>query len=802
MPRRKVVQPARPCACGRTIPEGTSGRIKRCTYCRAADPHRNAGKRRSKNFMFVSIDTEGAPNKDTTMRMITCSIGREDGTSLTCITGDAERAIKWLIRYATGTYSNADGIFQLVPVSFHFNYDLAILLKDFVATGPLRKEAYQDLIEIAPDEWIETTRTISYVGDPMFLVRKATATITTNLCGSVHHDGEPCEREMAVQKAMTDPDREVRLEGVLHRYDPQACELVMTEGGEGDVLAFDPNSGLAMAATHNRRFYTEYRPNGDRFEGRKILDIHDTGTAMPGGLEYNIDMWQPELSESQRSIIAWGKQSRKDDLSRVDIRKVAKYSEAECVAHARICRMFVTLVKEASHIELAERKLFGSGSVAQAALKHYGVTKRSDTDLGITPLRYTHDGITPDTASRLTYFGGLIDAPVIGLVKGRVDVVDINSAYPSKMIHLPCMKEGHGKWHRGARKHGYPQCAVVGHVRASWMLEHSDVVSTPPFVVRQADGGVAEPLCSTEPVWVSLAEFKAAKIQFGDRVELHEVLYWHQTCDCSNPLGWLADLYIKRLELKNAMRELDRDSDQYHQLDVQQNIIKLIINSIYGKLAQQEPDFGTYTNLHWASAITGGTRAQLREKVWEIEALGGTTVYNHTDSNAVIGVTPEDGGSALGAWGLEKPSYDFLIVQPGLATSLTSGKTASRGIREDAFIEAAREWVERLDLTQHPEVWPKLVAHHRVMLSRRQAHFQGKPHLAGSFQPKTTEVRAGSSKRTLEGAEQVEGIPTAWKLRPHMVASEQATVDDLQEYKSQLLKLKEAGELDWLTQDR
>lgn len=801
MPRKKVIRPARPCTCGREIPMGTSARVTRCDYCRAADPHRNA-HRKGKTLpkMFVSIDSEGAANSDTdsTQRMLTMSYGREDGTSGTIQTESAVRAIKWLMGHVVGKYTDPSGQeYDQITVAFHFNYDSAVLLKDFVATGPMQTEMYEDVIEVAPGEYIDVMKKDVYPGDPMYLVRKAAKRVTTNLCGSNHAEGEPCEMEKSVANAMEDPEAEVKLEGTLHRFSAAACEAVMTDGGEADILAFDPNSRLALATTPGRRFYAEMRPLGDLFKGRKILDIHDTGTAMPGGLEYNIDRWRPELTTDQREIIAWGKKTRVDNLAEYDLRKVGAYSEAECVAHARICRMLVKLVKEAGHIELPEKKLYGSGSIAQAALKFYGVSKRETVDLGMDPLRYTHGKITPNQVSHLTYFGGMIETPVVGMVSGSVDEVDINSAYPSKMVDLPCMREKHGKWVRGTKKSGYSPNAVVGHVRASWVIPEELVGSTPPFVVRMPNGNVAQPRCAQEPVWVSLAEYEAAITQYGPYITMHEVLYWDEECECGHPLEWLADLYNKRREIKALMKTVDRESNEWFHWDREQDVIKLIINSIYGKLAQQEPDFGTYTNLHWASYITGATRAQVRMETWDRERQGGKVVYQHTDSVLSIGGQPKDGGSDLGAWGLEdKATKDFLIMQPGLATGMGGGKTATRGCREHDFVVAAKSWYKKADLTQHPTKWEPMVVKQRVMYTRRLAHALGKPHLAGSFQPKITNIQAVSPKRDIDRAVQLPGMPTAWAVPPLPVLEAQASLEDLKTYKSAVQRQMKAGEFD------
>ena len=173
-------------------------------------------------------------------------------------------------------------------------------------------------------------------------------------------------------------------------------------------------------------------------------------------------------------------------------------------------------------------------------------------------------------------------------------------------------------------------------------------------------------------------------------------------------------------------------------------------------------------------------------------------VYQHTDSVLSYGVPVADGGTRLGAWGLEKPTKDFLVIQPGLAMALgNNGKTASRGARTRDFTLAAWNWHQRVDYTQHPVHWPKLVIEQDVMISLRLAIARGKPQLAGSFERKTTEIRIVSPKREFRLAKQLPGHPTAWQIPPvKFVDDGAASLEDIKVWKSSLDRRRKAGEFD------
>jgi hypothetical protein len=499
-------------------------------------------------------------------------------------------------------------------------------------------------------------------------------------------------------------------------------------------------------------------------------------------LERVIDVWNPDLSEEQRAAIARGKAARSHGFQGQDLDSIAEYSEAECVAHARVCRKLLTAINASAKVRMRPSQLGGSGTVAAAVLRHYKVAKHAET----------HADTEVDVLAQMTYFGGLIEAPVVGLLDAEVDGADINSAYPSKMVHMPCMREGCGSW---KVSRGTVPDAVIGHAMVTWDVSRSGT-STPPFTVRRKSGAVTAPLVGRR-TWVALAELQAAMPWFGSDIAVHKVMYWEQTCDHPEPLFFLSELYDRRQEVKDSMASMVYGSSEWWEASALEQAIKLIINSIYGKLAQMRFGIGPYCNLHYASYITGSTRGQVRTKTWEYERAGGVAVYQHTDSVLSIGVKVLDEGKKLGAWGKEKSCSGFLIIQPGLAMSLFSfGKVASRGVRARDFTLAAWEWYQKTDLSLHPDRWPELVTSQSVMITRRQAIARGKPRLAGSFETKITSSRVISAKRDYERASPVPGNPCAWAVPPVEYVWDQATVDDLREHKSLLDRRRRAGDFD------
>lgn len=769
--------------CGKNSVSGKSNRATKCDACRKADPYRNGINGRAMPEIIVQVDTEG----DGKGNITSASFGREDGTSGSIISNDAVEIIKWWMDNLSCTY---EGKKQVVG-AFHFNYDTAVL-----------------------------TRFTDQRLGKLELIYKVGTEQRNQFCS---------ENEF-----MPVDNVKVRHCKLPHRFSKPDIRNVITTGGEGDIIAWDSVSKLAIAATPRRRFYVEERPSGFDWSGkRRILDVHDQGTAFVGGLEAVIDKWQPEISTEQRDVIAWGKQARKinfitdavkamellEKLGEVDSKNrdkinaalkwgeakinsgltvddlIAQYSEAECVAAAKSVRLLITTIEKAAEIKIKANSLFGSGSLATAAFKKHNLTTLDETHTvpvsKISPK--TMADVSVEWLPWMTYFGGMIETPVVGLVPEKIDEEDLNSAYPAAMVNLPCMRQDHGKWKTRQRNFDPKKLRIthdtVGHVLVTWDV---NTISTPPFMVRGENGSVYQPLTGYE-VWVTMPEYLTAVKRFGSRIVFHKAVWWEQTCDCGKPFVWMRDLYNKRLDIKNQMKTVEKNSPEWQILNTYQEAIKLVLNSCYGKLCQRRPILGKYTNLHYGSHITGATRAKLRELTWKREDKGGIVVYQHTDAVLSVNGGAVDGGKELGAWGLEdKETINALIMQPGLMTSEV-GKTATRGVASIDFKKATKGWLKTQDLNSHPTTWLPMAIPTRRMISRRMAQARNKPELAGQFFEKDLVVQVSKFKRNLEQATPVKTMPGVWQVPPVQFVSKTATLDDVLKLHKQLIEDEKAG---------
>lgn len=206
------------------------------------------------------------------------------------------------------------------------------------------------------------------------------------------------------------------------------------------------------------------------------------------------------------------------------------------------------------------------------------------------------------SAGRFAYAGGRFEIIRKGHSLDPAHQFDIRSAYPSAARYLPCCNPSHGRWvHRTftdgpikpIRRFGLYRIEVVN----PWTTSRSQ---PQPLWVRNKDGTVYFTEWASGWYWSPEAELVS---ELGG-VNIYEAWEWRQNCNCE-PFSFVEPLYNKRAALKKAG-------------DGANVGLKLGLNSLYGKLAQQigyDPGpplrLPPYHSLEWAGYITSHCRAQM-----------------------------------------------------------------------------------------------------------------------------------------------------------------------------------------------
>jgi hypothetical protein len=311
-----------------------------------------------------------------------------------------------------------------------------------------------------------------------------------------------------------------------------------------------------------------------------------------------------------------------------EISRIRRYCLHECEALAE----FATELERA-HIDadLKPRGWFGPGSTASVVLKRHEIHERR----GILPPPL----LEPVACA---FFGGRAEISTNGYVRGPIHSYDISSAYPYHASQLPCLE--HGRWERVTRERALSgrDCAhalVHGHI-------HHVPGDWAPLPIRLPNGSIVFPRSGASGWWWRDEWLAAREGWKGVQFDYAYVL--RRECACK-PFKFLPELFEHR-------RKVGKETGEG-------KVIKLALNSCYGKLAQTIGK-AQYASRVWAGMITSGTRAQVLRLMMRHKRLDSVLMIA-TDglfSTEQLGVDKE---IVLGGW--EHAEHESItLVRPGI----------------------------------------------------------------------------------------------------------------------------------------
>lgn len=281
-----------------------------------------------------------------------------------------------------------------------------------------------------------------------------------------------------------------------------------------------------------------------------------------------------------RDEIIAGKAQR-GDFDYDDITSIGEYNAAELDTLVRLC---VELRDRLHKVAIRVNRWDGPGAIASALYKRYGVK----SSMCETPTAV-------NDKARFGYAGGRFEIIRKGHSDDKTYQYDIRSAYPSAMRYLPCLT--HGSW-----RHVIRPTSIVpfGIYRIEVAGTQVHPTRPQPLWSRNAKGNVY--FKDNPHGW-----YWSPEAQIGTELPnatVHEGWEYETRCGC-DPFGFVEPLYMKRAALKKA-------GDGAHVG------LKLGLNSLYGKLAQQigwDPGpplrLPPFHCLEWAGWVTSHCRSQV-----------------------------------------------------------------------------------------------------------------------------------------------------------------------------------------------
>jgi hypothetical protein len=371
--------------------------------------------------------------------------------------------------------------------------------------------------------------------------------------------------------------------------------------------------------------------------------------------------------------ISSGKAGRSKFLYK-DIREIAEYFRVELKLGPLLAEKLRAAFLGAG-FDL--KSWHGPGALARMALdKHNVADAMCETPFDVRE------------AARYAFAGGRFEMFRGGHVKGKVYNADLRSAYPGFARQLPNLSRG--KWRYGRVYE--PGKFAIYHIR--YESPERNPLHIHPLYRREPSGVVCWP--ARTDGWFHGPE--AELVADNPNSTFIEAWIFDEDDETDRPFAWIAEYYDRRVRLKRMGNPLELT-------------FKLIINSIYGQLAQRS-GWDRRKNrpprthqIEWAGYITSACRAAVYRA-----AIGCGDKLVSIDTDGIYATAPVGvvAGSRLGEWELNE--YDEGIFwQSGIYCLRTNDKGwekgRTRGIPKGSYkpeeLLAAMASDETLHLTIH-----------------------------------------------------------------------------------------------------
>jgi hypothetical protein len=359
----------------------------------------------------------------------------------------------------------------------------------------------------------------------------------------------------------------------------------------------------------------------------KIYDIHSffasnyVGSLKQFSVGSVRDLSELAREKARRGAFIWD-----------EIENIKHYQDIELRLGPELANRMREALALASYVP---RSWHGPGAVARMAFQRHCVYEK----MAKCPTEVR-------TAARYAFIGGRFNQFLIGWMQHEVYEADINSAYPYYATFLPNLAKG--KWRRGK---GYERNRfAVYHIRYEAKPNSFGVF---PLPRRMENYGVTWPHRVEGWYWAPEAELVAD----DPDATFIESLVFDEEDETDRPFAFLAEYFDRR-------KKADARGD------IIAYAFKIIINAIYGQLAQRA-GWDRKNNkpprthqLEWAGYITSGCRAAVYRAA---KACGDQLISINTDS--IQALCPLDDivneGPGLGQWKIKRYA-DGVMWQAGI----------------------------------------------------------------------------------------------------------------------------------------
>ena len=301
-----------------------------------------------------------------------------------------------------------------------------------------------------------------------------------------------------------------------------------------------------------------------------------------------------------------------------DIEEITYYTSLELKGLVNMLdtiRASLRTAIEGKSIELS--KWYGAGAIANAALKLF-LGKEGTAHLGNMGQYSVEQWEDPNHFCnwvKRAYFGARIDLVKQGNHTGALYEYDIASAYPAIAAEIPTMKDGAWELVENPTR----EDVFCASALSMFEVKTHNYASDLPFYAlpfRTKSGAIMFPpivwgyymrdhvIAAYKHYDTFMVDDRLLDYHHYDadpKIEIVRAWIFHSASDYK-PLGFVRSMFDYRVEIVKLNKK-----------DSRGQVIKLLINAIYGKMAQRKGHQGKpskYASLWYAAAITAGTQRQ------------------------------------------------------------------------------------------------------------------------------------------------------------------------------------------------
>jgi hypothetical protein len=394
--------------------------------------------------------------------------------------------------------------------------------------------------------------------------------------------------------------------------------------------------------------------NGKRkIDFSRHIKLYDTIGYFQTKFEKVVDdmLKQGMATEAEKALITEMKALR-GKFSEADLDKIVKYCGTECRLLASRMSQLRDLFYQA---DIRPASWHGPGALASAVFKKRKLAQFFGDHIAAQDISEQQDW------AHRTFVGGRIETLKQGYLRfAALYVYDVSSCYPASAVEMPSLAAEHGEWRRltaaEARRESLSELLEMAEKaspvsmfkvrwdfpvvekkrkpptdmaspedRQQWEYERSTFTPFFPLPYRTKTGAILFPargrsICMRDDFVAAIKwlmhfapEFPRKKVYGGTPVvfDVEGAWIWEVNEAGQNvrPFEFISDMYNQRRDIKKTAIE----TGIYNPFEM---VLKLVINSIYGKLAQfigEKGKIPATANPYYGAAITAYGRRRLME---------------------------------------------------------------------------------------------------------------------------------------------------------------------------------------------